>query len=583
MWQEKVQPTGKLILVAALFALSGAGGCNDATEIPDLGPADKVPSLITISAEDAQQFFWSETRSFDVSAQQAELAGVVSKPKGWKASLEDARIVVTAPAAVNEAAEATGEITVLALNGLGERITAALSVSVADPRPVFSFTGESVRLGYGEKAAVETVAENISGITFETPAGWTAEYTDEKVCFTAPAVGASGAEKSGTITATAYSPNRQFNVTASIAVAIFEPTDGVNLNADGAFANCYIVGTPDAQYFFNATVQGNNTATGGIEPQTLSPARAAILWTTAPGIVKNLQCTSGYISFETGTISDTDQGSTVVAAYDAADKIIWSWHIWATPYDPQSTNCVYKNGLTVMDRNLGATSNRLGDTDAYGLYYQWGRKDPFVNSVYTTMLDQSGTSIPQEIVGTDDVQATIAYAVENPSTFITESITHGDWIYGGAEAGCDYLWGNPDGYDGRRGVKTIYDPCPKGWSVAPRKIAFDVYVSAAGAPSGNTNNFDYINVSGTFDKGWMFLYDDAGKTTFVPAAGYLFGSWGALQSFDDFSFNWTNSPYPISSGDGASGYGFGYGNAKGCSTLSYGSRGDARSVRCVKE
>lgn len=30
-----------------------------------------------------------------------------------------------------------------------------------------------------------------------------------------------------------------------------------------------------------------------------------------------------------------------------------------------------------MDRNLGAAGTTAGGTDAYGMYYQWGRKDPF--------------------------------------------------------------------------------------------------------------------------------------------------------------------------------------------------------------
>ncbi len=70
----------------------------------------------------------------------------------------------------------------------------------------------------------------------------------------------------------------------------------------------------------------------------------------------------------------------MVAARDG-DRIVWSWHVWVTGYDPEADIFEWTdaNGITYkyMDRNLGALSAEKYSKDALGLMYQWGRKDPF--------------------------------------------------------------------------------------------------------------------------------------------------------------------------------------------------------------
>lgn len=62
---------------------------------------------------------------------------------------------------------------------------------------------------------------------------------------------------------------------------------------------------------------------------------------------------------------------------------LWSWHLWLTD-EPQLV-------AGFMDRNLGAESATATDgRKTYGLYYQFGRKDPFVGS--TEIYDINGTS-----------------------------------------------------------------------------------------------------------------------------------------------------------------------------------------------
>ena len=91
-----------------------------------------------------------------------------------------------------------------------------------------------------------------------------------------------------------------------------------------------------------------------------------------------------------------------------------------------------------MDRNLGADA-----AGSAGLYYQWGRKDPF----------------DLGHIDFDDGKAgSIQWAHQNPTTFYLDQPTSeddksSDWLTEGGQAG---LWS-----DG----KTVNDPCPAGWKV----------------------------------------------------------------------------------------------------------------------
>lgn len=64
-------------------------------------------------------------------------------------------------------------------------------------------------------------------------------------------------------------------------------------------------------------------------------------------------------------------------------EILWSWHIWVVdnyPWEPLSSGL--KSPLPFMNRNLGARYQRADRDPSYdpnqaGMYYQFGRKDPF--------------------------------------------------------------------------------------------------------------------------------------------------------------------------------------------------------------
>lgn len=211
-------------------------------------------------------------------------------------------------------------------------------------------------------------------------------------------------------------------------------------------ANCYII-SQEGDYAFN-TVKGNS---GG---QLKFVASAEVLWesfgtdvTPSVGdLVKNVSYNDGEITF---TATDK-KGNAVIAAKDAKGSILWSWHIWLTD-QPTEQEYFYDAGI-MMDRNLGAISANPGDIGALGLFYQWGRKDPFLGSLSNSynFMAESTITWPAAVLSEPET-GTTTFASANPTTFIIGNRNY-DWHY----KGDDTLWSS---------YKSIYDPCPAGWQV----------------------------------------------------------------------------------------------------------------------
>ena len=190
----------------------------------------------------------------------------------------------------------------------------------------------------------------------------------------------------------------------------------------------------------------------------------------------------------------------------------WSWHIWATEYDPsQVAGQQTVGGNVFMDRNLGATSLVKGPQSA-GCFYQWGRKDPFIGpSTYkissgqgAAMYNDSGSRTYVTMVASSAETGTMDYAVKHPLTFVT----------GVAESNNDWLWSKSDAgwsSDGDAGAKSVNDPCPYGWRVAP-SAAF-AGLKIVGTPAaGDEEKFGWTLTDGKaesfFMGGGRRRYDD---------------------------------------------------------------------------
>ena len=292
---------------------------------------------------------------------------------------------------------------------------------------------------------------------------------------------------------------------------------GSSSGASSATANCYLV-SKSGQFKFPA-LKGNSSESVG------DVASATVLWESfgtseAPStgdLIRSVGCRNGLIGFETA--ADFRKGNAVIAAKDAAGKILWSWHIWFTD---QPDEQVYYNGAgTMMDRNLGATCATPDDVGALGLLYQWGRKDPFLGSasVSETVIAGSTMTWPSAVTS-DNSNGTIEFTIANPTTFVLGNPNNYDWYYTGDSMTDDTRW---TGTDSR---KSIYDPCPAGWRIPDE----EVWTVACGTATHYDGNGTGVNFSGVFGDDQTIWYPASGSMRFNQGTISSVGSYGMYTS-----------------------------------------------------
>lgn len=256
-------------------------------------------------------------------------------------------------------------------------------------------------------------------------------------------------------------------------------------------ANCYVVTEPCYNYTFDVTHRpdGSELATASVE----------LLWQSNVGVVKNVGFFDGKASFYVQPSESDDSlvenTNAVIAAYNASGEIIWSWHLWIVNDNPLVAYDTYSNGKTFMQMNLGSFANANGSQEeqkilgSYGMYYQWGRKDPFPRPYYFDAsgadnegcYDESGVYVAEVAVERTSSNGTIEYVTKNPLVFIT---TAGD-LESEVAGSCDWLAPglNDDKLWGENG-KSVYDPCPYGWKVPSADDLSVLYLADA---EDNTN------------------------------------------------------------------------------------------------
>ena len=270
---------------------------------------------------------------------------------------------------------------------------------------------------------------------------------------------------------------------------------------DHKYANCYIVHnnikrTNDEYYdgfAFTATTIGNGP-TGlysGFYPSSvdIEPVRAGLLWESDPGLITHVEYIYGYVRFKVKQDGDGyKKGNAVIAVYDSQRKVLWSWHIWVAGDEPRDVSYTVGENTTIvlLDRNLGAVADVDNSNleDTYGLYYQWGRKDPSMGPPSYDYLPQSTATIEYydyygmkwNYAGVVAMaQPTLRDGVENPMylvmpTDFSMTTYQYDWLY----TNVDNLWGDYDhsaAESTSSRLKTIYDPCPFGYMVPQDEIS----------------------------------------------------------------------------------------------------------------
>ncbi|MCQ2141747.1 MAG: hypothetical protein MJY83_05320 [Bacteroidales bacterium] len=350
------------------------------------------------------------------------------------------------------------------------------SVSTINVQPVLaleglnpsfpSLTAEQVEIKSGEVLAVDFKLSDVRG--FRVAADVTSTASDDYSV--AAELGADG--ESGTVTITApalilddaaFDVNLVFteeehNRTANAKFTV-KPVLVEGLVKLAGHANSFIV--PSGAVALFPTFKGNSSEKVAVASIKLEWQDAAGLYVDCPQISDG----EAIVRFAEGK-----EGNAVLSGVNAAGVVAWSWHFWVVNDTPKD---VAVGGYTFMDRNVGALNLDEKSELSVGVTYQYGRKDPFPGIKFTEYKEREiygadGQPISVPIVKTTEAD-NLETTIQNPGTFYNNVYVSGakhgySWITTDATTyGADKfaaLWENG-------GKKTMYDPCPAGYVVAP--------------------------------------------------------------------------------------------------------------------
>lgn len=362
-------------------------------------------------------------------------------------------------------------------------------------------------------------------------------------------------------------------------------------------ANCYVVNAPG--YYKFPIVYGNGIVGGtfnssafdspnyvthnGTNMNTLdSPwisdvSYASLVWQDANGLIANsisiiqdaTDNNNKYISFYIPK-SSIKQGNAVIAVKNSSNQIMWSWHIWVTALDVNSTQAVTSSfggtphtlnfmpvplgwnsasatvnpktyTLSVKQEGSGKTANGIvtqagqtGPASGTCTYYQWGRKDPFPpsesagsNSDITLYAYEDPNPTMKNLAQTD-----IQTSIMNPLTFYGTGMTSWEntsaldlWNVGNTATDVNFYLV----------TKSVYDPSPAGFRL-PETAAF------TGFTSDGSNQSDSNNINGTWNdttKGYTF---NNGVNTYWQVCGLRDYISGSLNFVGSFGYYWSAGP-----------------------------------------
>ena len=285
--------------------------------------------------------------------------------------------------------------------------------------------------------------------------------------------------------------------------------------------------------------------------------------------------TPAYFKIYPGTVTSSHYGNILVGVKKkGSSDYLWSWHLWVTDYNPdvaapyssgtyirESTGAngingavhhyhhlqsfywgtskflsgaiwdsgIYKNAW-IMDRNLGAidTKTWINTRKTYGLYYQWGSKNPFPHASYK-FINSSGTTSNgaakggntlkglYTINGSTTTTFTIDASAQSTLKTVQEVAKKPNVLYGinlnqlykyssgYDESDRNNIWASPVSITNRQ--KSIFDPCPPGWTVP----SYEVVDFLTYSPGNTAHGADEISIY----QGWYLnsgAYDELRPT-----------------------------------------------------------------------
>ena len=182
-------------------------------------------------------------------------------------------------------------------------------------------------------------------------------------------------------------------------------------------------------------------------------------------------------------------------------KILWAWAFWNIAADGTAVTPVTAGSYQLANMDIGQATTQyntwVANKHTNGTspdlifrtthYYQWGRPIPtFWTSYYSMRYGTAAGNCPRL-----DGPMSMADALANPVGLILHPVDDTTLPHWCTEQYGD-LWGNCNPSLSSTGVKSIYDPCPKGWRVADRAV-YDYLITLM--PS-NLTGFSYANTPG---------------------------------------------------------------------------------------
>ncbi len=388
-------------------------------------------------------------------------------------------------------------------------------------------------------------------------------------------------------------------------------------------ANCYVVNAPGVYSFplvygnaikngadnanaYSTDVQSsgglkvlnrfiNHLGNGITDPyiennEGCEPDHAELIWQDARSLLTDIQYTAGANKGE-GTISfkvdksSIQQGNALIAIKDQQGQVMWSWHIWVTDEDVNSTVAVKNNaGVTYnfMRVNLGwcegdmatffpgrsckirlvagdetkefeiaqTQGGNLSNGSGNQPYYRWGRKDPFPPAIplkeprknkpwYNANGEESTASPKLMDLSPNDIQNEILH----PEVIDVRQRREGYmnlWDANNNKILVSTYTGLPsDPSFDKPTVKTIYDPSPVGFKI-PEGNAYTGFTRTGSRATGTA-------VNGVWDQkqyGYYFYAEPnkTGEQIFFPAAGVRFAENGSGYPGSPNGYYWVAIP-----------------------------------------
>ena len=278
----------------------------------------------------------------------------------------------------------------------------------------------------------------------------------------------------------------------------------INLSANEAYANCFVLPNKKGWYMFDARSKGGYTHDEDGGALITDTAIAGTLFELNSGMISKVS-----VCNENKSVSfyyDGSVGNASVVTIDGG-MVLWAWHLWC-PGVGQPKDVVMGSN-TYFDRNLGALKvpNSKAEMEAMtdadflasgGMTYQWGRPSPFpypksyTAEEWATRLGTSGENAPTyyypsadliTVGGTGGAGGTIPVSVGKR---FTSGITTAFWTTNAAATksplyiGCqvnnttqrhwNQVWSmNPSHVDASWNYSDEkhkqYDPCPYGYEL----------------------------------------------------------------------------------------------------------------------